>query len=126
MCCNVFSVEDCLELGFSAPERASMTDADAPRHARSSPSTSMLPFAHLTALGGARARSTATATATAAPTYQEDCLSCRILGTSACGIGAAVVIWEIYKEPRRALSHRYAMGAFAAAFVALGAYRAVL
>ena len=57
---------------------------------------------------------------------QSDCLSCRVLGTSACALGAAIVSWEVYREPRRALSHRIAMGVFAGAFVALGAYRAVM
>jgi len=41
-------------------------------------------------------------------------------------VGAAMVTWEVYREPRRVLSHKIAMGAFAAAFVALGVYRAVM
>ena len=57
---------------------------------------------------------------------QSDCLSCRVLGTSACALGAAIVSWEVYREPRRVLSHRIAMGVLAGAFVALGAYRAVM
>jgi len=92
----------------------------------SSSTGAKLPFAHLTFLGGSQARSTSASRAHEAPTFQEDCLSCRLLGTSACGVGASVVLWEIYKEPRRPLSHKYAMGAFAAAFIALGAYRAVM
>jgi len=48
------------------------------------------------------------------------------LGTSACALGAAIVSWEVYREPRRVLSHRIAMGVLAGAFVALGAYRAVM
>ncbi len=82
------------------------------------------PFAHLSyAPDRARARRGDAASDARAP--QSDCLSCRVLGTSACALGAAIVSWEVYREPRRALSHRIAMGVFAGAFVALGAYRAV-
>jgi len=78
-----------------------------------------IPFSHLT-------YAPRTSATTSATTNADDCLSCRVLGTSACAAGAAMVTWEIYREPRRVLSHKIAMGAFAAAFVALGAYRAVM
>jgi hypothetical protein len=75
-----------------------------------------IPFSHLTYAPRTSAKAT----------NADDCLSCRVLGTSACAVGAAMVTWEVYREPRRVLSHKIAMGAFAAAFVALGVYRAVM
>ena len=106
-------------------------DADTSDDAsRPSTSASPAPFSHLTFLGG-RGRDRGAvgdgaSTNAGATQPQKDCFSCRVLGVSACGVGAAAVMWEIYKEPRRKMSHRYAMGAFAAAFVAMGAYRAVI
>jgi len=103
------------------------TSADA---SRPSTSASPAPFSHLTFFGG-RSRDRGAfgdgaSTNAGATQPQKDCFSCRVLGVSACGVGAAAVMWEIYKEPRRKMSHKYAMGAFAAAFVAMGAYRAVI
>lgn len=97
---------------------------------RPSTSASPVPFSHLTFLGGRGSSRGAVgdgaSTNADATQPQKDCFSCRVLGVSACGVGAAAVMWEIYKEPRRKMSHRYAMGAFAAAFIAMGAYRAVI
>lgn len=92
---------------------------------RPSRAAAKTPFSHLSyAPDGARARRRDAASDARAP--QSDCLSCRVLGTSACALGAALVAWEVYREPRRAMSHRLAMGVFAGAFVALGVYRATM
>lgn len=95
-------------------ERAFASDASA------KPST---PFSHLTYAPKARGREVAGESSTG---LQEDCLSCRVLGTSACAAGAIMVLREIAREPRRSLAQRGAMGAFAGAFLALGAYRAAM
>jgi len=107
--------------------RADADADDATSRPSTSTSASPAPFSHLTFFGG-RGRGTRGdgASTNAEATPQKDCFSCRVLGVSACGVGAAAVMWEIYKEPRRRASHRYAMGAFATAFVAMGLYRAVM
>ncbi|CAL57329.1 unnamed product [Ostreococcus tauri] len=93
----------------------------------SSAATASTPFAHLTFTPGARVRSkSVNASEGTRGDFQEDCLSCRVIGTSACVLGASMVFREVFREPRRPLMHRGAMGAFAGAFLALGAYRAVI
>ena len=99
-----------------SPDRASASGASTTTR----PST---PFSHLTYAPKASARE---ATGESSTGLQEDCLSCRALGTSACAAGAIMVLREIAREPRRSFAQRGAMGAFAGAFLALGAYRAAM